>query len=242
MFINQTTEEVVLRSVVAVFDWDGVIQDITIPWYRNALLNKDLFGYYLDLDENISIEELQKKIFGRESYELINCLIQKNMTRAQVPKDIVSEFYKLYTDDPNFYKKCPILNGFTIAKSMLEQDNHVRSVTFLTHYINEEEGEKKRERFERFFSDFSNAKFVAIPSGQSKARWINENVPNWTLIVDDAPHVLLDIITNCDCKNRTVLYPRYGYNKTFEANNNTLLSSSEVEIATYNPKLGGIIK
>lgn len=232
-----------MRPTVGIIDWDACIQDISIPWYRNALLNKDVFDPYLNLNEDYSIDQMKDLLFNRSEYEIMHCLLKEGINKGDIPKEVIDDFYRLYTDDPDFYIKCPLLSGYRIVKSLLMQESNTRSITFLSHYINKAEAKKKLERFNRIFKPFhKNTKFVGIPGSTKKSQWINEHLPNWNLIMDDAPHVLLDILNNCDCKNRTIIYPIYGYNKSFEKSNNDLIAKSEVELASFKPSIIGIIK
>jgi len=243
MFFNQRTDDVINRSDIVVCDWDGCIQDITILWSLNIIRNPDIFKDYLNIEKFIdsngepNILAIKDTMFAREKYEILDSFLDPN--KKELTKQVKDDFYKLYTDDENFYRNSPFLNMIKVINTISNQDI-CKKIVFLSHYITQPEATRKKEIFDGLFSE-SKMEFVGIQGGpnhkNNKSTWLNDNLPEWTLFIDDSPRVLLDILNNCDCKNKNILYPRYGYNKDFEETNDELIVKSEVEIYSYIPKI-----
>ena len=208
MFINETSESVNNQKIVAAIDYDGIIQEICFPWIENILENTDYFKDYIDFSKLDDIEKILNIVFNRTKYLLYNSIRLENAPKPS--EQFMKDFNSLYRDDPELYLKAPYLSGLQLIWPLIKQRN-TENITILSHCDNENTFNQKKEKVEKLFNGNEIVNFVGLSSNISKADWLNSNLPNWNLFIDDYPKNIKEVLDKCNCTHKTILIPKYGY-------------------------------
>ena len=222
---------------IAVLDCDEVLFNINDKWFRN-ILNKVDFSKY-----GLSDEFMQEVKASALKIPTVN--IRREFLLLSlfdfIPSERKEEFHleldSIYFDDPNFYDDIPLTIFGEGIVTLLENTHNLNTIYVLSKVRHNSDAAtaSKIKHLDKFFGPFKTKftiKYVFIERHQSKADWLNANLPIFNLYVDDSFVNIKEVLTKCEQTSYEVYVPNYGYN--VEA---TIMSDQEVARAIVDKNL-----
>ncbi|KLL03955.1 MAG: hypothetical protein MRERV_30c007 [Mycoplasmataceae bacterium RV_VA103A] len=210
------------KKLKVVCDWDEVIQPLEpkvyyelseregayydAPWWKpNGTAFEEFFRDFWP-NAPIYFSDYGSHSLYTEKSMVKSCLptkTEKGTSYGLGPRSIKNKVDKI-KNEPDFYEHSPFL---TLAKELLKlvKENKVE-VIFLSAYDKRAfpDGDpRKKKIFKETFGRFSNCSlnllgFDSEGQGQTKGEWIEKNVPDCEVVIDDNPNILRNILKNHD--------------------------------------------
>jgi len=212
MITGEQMIENVKRDEIIACDWDGVIQDIDTHWLEKVIDNRKFFEPYFDFSKITNDKGVidTSLILKRDKY-YINAWLAKD--NVEVPNEVVDAFIKLYMDDVLFYEECPALNMVNMLKGLIDQ-KVVKKVHFISSAPDgfDTDPRKIKKMHDLFEGYLDNMTLDIIGGHEKKSDFINKNIPEYTVFIDDRSDNVRDVIDNTDSSNKQFILPLYPYN------------------------------
>ena len=214
MFKTSSNSDIVMRKEVIITDWDGVLQMIDKAWCYLIKTQKEIlepwFNY--ELLESYGTKDFITSLFNRKEYYLNDWLLRDDV--EDIPREVFRFFMGLYTECDFFYDGCDWLAMMEVLSGMSRQ-NCVSEIIILTHvpYKNKRDYRKEKLFRELIQPVSSKFKLVQLHTSESKADWIKNNKPNFTIFIDDRADIIKEVTNKNKIKDKMIYMPIYGYNK-----------------------------
>lgn len=213
MFRTKSNEEIVMRKELIITDWDGVLQMIDKAWCYLIKTQKDILEPWLNYEllESYGTKKFITDLFSRDKYYLNDWLLKDNV--KELPKDVFRFFMGLYTECDFFYDGCDWLAMMEVLVGMSRQ-NCVSEIIILTHVPYKNKRDYRKEKiFKELIEPISNKfKLVQLHTSESKADWIKNNKPDFTIFIDDRADIIKEVTSKNNVTDKMIYMPIYGYN------------------------------
>lgn len=198
---------------IIICDWDGVMQLFDDAIIVLTLHNENFFKKY-DIDISFFKQNnVLYKLMNRKEYYINN--LYKNLN---IPWNIL---YEYCFNNKNFYNISKFTNISTAIFNLVQQ-KFCKSLHFLTlhNLIYTASLNSKVQNMLKFKQNLdtktqNKITFNILDIDNTKSAWINKYQPNYTVMIDDNPKIITDIIEHTDSCNKLFLVPKFGYNITY---------------------------
>ena len=214
-FKEKGNTDMVMRKEIIITDWDGVLQQIDKAWcYALLLARKDLEPYFdYSKLENYGYKDFILDLFNRKEYYLNKWLLRPEYN--ELPGELYRYFMGLYANNDHFYEGCDFLSMMDGIAGMSKQ-NFVKEIIILTQVPYSNGRDLRKEKiFEEKIKPIAPDKFklVQLKNNESKADWIKENKPDFTVFIDDRAEIIMEVVQKCEIFEKIFYMPMYGYNE-----------------------------
>ena len=175
-------------------------KEILEPWFDYEKL------------ESYGTKKFLVDLFNRDKYYLNDWLLKDEV--RELPEEVFKFYMGLYVECDFFYKGCDWLSMMEAMFGMARQ-NCVKEIIILTHVPYSNARDYRKEKiFNEYISPVSNKfKLVQLHTSKSKADWIKENRPDFTIFIEDRADIIREVTTKNSVFEKMIYMPIYGYNE-----------------------------
>ena len=216
--VNKSNEDMVMRREIIVTDWDGVLQMIDKAWCYMIKTQREKLEPWLDFSKLESYDTNPKQflvdLFNRDEYYLNKWLRKEELKDKELPRGVFEFIMGLYSYHDGFYEGCDWLSMMDAIAGMAQQ-SFVQEIIILTHVPYSNGRDLRKEKlFEEKIKPIAPNKFklVQLHTSESKAEWIKNNCPDFTVFIDDRADIIQEVVKLNSVYEKIFIMPIYGYN------------------------------